>query len=92
MNFGHRDALVVTRTQQVGLTLLSTLPNRSDGVNNVLCLQVEARSDFGQPGLAAAQSSALIEKSRARRAMNRAVHSTATQQRFVGGVDYRVNA
>src|SRR5581483_12083980 len=62
-------------------------PHRTDGVNHVARAQAEAGRHLGVAGLAAAERAARLEQFAPGRAMDRAVHAAAAEQRRVGGVD-----
>src|SRR5437763_6826289 len=63
------------------------MPHRADGVNHVLRRQIVAAGRLGIAGGAAAQPAALLQQTRTSRAVNGAIHSAATEQRTIGGVD-----
>src|SRR5947209_11974217 len=74
------------------LGLVSTTPDRADGVDDVLRRQPVAPGDLGIARLAAVQRTALYQKLWPCSAMNGAIHSAATEQRRIRRVDDRVNA
>src|SRR5262249_9069083 len=62
-------------------------PDRADGMNDPARGQGMATRESHLTGRAAAESATLLEQSRARGAVNRAVHAAAAEQARVGGVD-----
>jgi len=68
------------------------MPDRTDSMDHVTGRKQITPGDFGIAGRAALQGAALGQKSRTRRAVDRAVYPTAAQQRCVGRVDNGVNA
>ena len=73
--------------EQFPLAAISSIPHWADGVNDVAGGETIAFGEFCLAGLAAAEQAALVEKIRPSSTMNRAVNSSAAQQRAVGGVD-----
>jgi hypothetical protein len=59
-------------------------------VNDVVGQQLISRRDFRLSSLATVERAAFCQKLWSRGAMNRAIDTTATQKRLVGGVDDRV--
>jgi hypothetical protein len=72
--------------------VVSAVPDRADGMNDMPRRQPISQSDFGAAGLAAMERAAFGNKLGPGRAMDRAVHATAAEQRRVRGVDDGVNA
>ena len=68
------------------------MPDRAYGVNHMPGRKPVASGDFGVAGVAAVQAVAFGEQLRPGRAMDRAVDTTAAEQRLIGGVDDGVNA
>jgi hypothetical protein len=60
-------------------------------MNDMPGIEAVAFGDFRRTGFATAQRAALSQQLRARRAMNRAIHSAAAKQRIVRGVDNRIH-
>jgi len=90
---GQFQALVIARGQKDILVVVAhahlfiAMPHRADGVNDMLCRQVVARSHFRQPGGAAAERTTFCEQFRPCCAVNGAIHAATAQERFIGGVD-----
>ena len=74
----HEAAAIATR-KQVGLTFVSALPYRPDGVDDPFAWQCEGRGDAGFAGGAASDRSAVSEKRRARGAVYRPVNAAPAQ-------------
>ena len=69
----------------------AALPDRADGMDDIARPKPVAARKPGIAGGAAADLPAFLEKLGPGRAMDRAVHAAAAQQRAVGGVDDRVD-
>jgi len=94
---GQLQRLPITVGQQCRLIAQAVLPDRADGVEHMLCRQIEGRCLADLAGRAAharadlRQGTAGVEQLRAGRAMDRAVHAAAAQQGFVGRIDDRIH-
>ena len=66
-------------------------PDRSDGVDHVLGVEVAGRRRLRVARLAPSQQAALLEDRRTARAVDRAVHAAAAEERRVGGVHDRAD-
>ncbi|CAM2148074.1 hypothetical protein PT2222_10387 [Paraburkholderia tropica] len=64
----------------------AAVPDRTNGVNHVFCGKPVAGGEFGVAGRTAVQRLALAQQAGAGRAMDRAVHAAAAEQRGVRGV------
>src|SRR5574337_432141 len=84
---GQLEAGAVAGGQQLGFLCVSTVPYRTDGVDNPAGSQVEARSDAGFAGRTAAQACAVRPQAWARGAVYGAIHAAAAQKAGVGGID-----
>jgi len=73
--------------KQFPLAVLSAVPHRPDGMNDVPGRKAIAFGELCLAGLAATQQAALVEKLRTGSAMNRSINASAAQQGTVGGVD-----
>jgi hypothetical protein len=82
----------ITRRQRLVLAFAATLPDRSDGMNDMPRRKPVTMGDLGVAGLAATEPAAFGEQRRSRGAMDRAVDPAAAQQRAIRGVDDGVNA
>jgi hypothetical protein len=56
---GDLETAPVAQTQKLGLAMFASSPNRTDGVNDVLCGQTVAASELGIARLAPAEGAAL---------------------------------
>jgi hypothetical protein len=86
----HRAA--VTRRERLILAFAAALPDRADGMNDMLCRKPVAMGDLGAAGRATAKRAAFGEQPRPGSAMDCAIDPAATQQRAIRGVDDGVNA
>jgi len=77
--------------EPLGFLVPAAHPDRTDGVDHMLCGQPIPRRCLGLSGSAAAEGPALGNELRAGSAVNRAVDASATEQRRVRGVDDRVD-
>jgi hypothetical protein len=68
------------------------MPDRADGMNDMLRWQTITLGDLGVAGRATAKRAAFGEQPRSRGAMDGAIDAAAAQQRTVRGVDNGVNA
>ena len=66
-------------------------PDRADGVDDVPAGQPIGPRELCLPGPAAAEPAALRQQLRACGTVNAAIHPSAAQQRFIGGVDNGVH-
>src|ERR1700675_3443914 len=87
MRHGQVQCRAIAGGKQLLLALAATVPDRTDGVNDVLGRQPMTPRDLGSAGRAAAERSAFDKQFRPRGAMDRAVNATATEQRLIGGID-----
>ena len=96
---GHRGASVlggplqafeITGAQERILAVSPSVPDRPGRVDHIFGGEIIALCDFGLARAAAAERAALVQKTRPRGAVDRAVHTAAAQQRAVGGVDDRI--
>src|SRR5947207_5293538 len=85
------QAVAITRCEQLRLTVVAAAPDRTDGVDHMLCRQPVPARDLRLAGLASAEETAFRDELRSRRAMNRAVDTTAAEERTVRGVDDRID-
>jgi len=96
----HRLTAVLLRQRKAGaiaggelfpLAVLTAVPHRADGVDDVAARQAVRARDLGLAGPAAAQHPALLEQLRPRRTVDAAIHAATTQQRFVRRIDDSVH-
>src|SRR6202030_4316104 len=73
--------------KQLAFALTAAVPDRTDGVNDVLGRQPMTPCDLGSTGRAAAERSAFDKQFRSRGAMDRTIDATAAEQRLIGGID-----
>ena len=73
------------------LAVLTAVPNRAHGVDDVAARQAVRAGDLGLAGPAAAQSPALLEQLRPRRTVDAAIHAATAQKRFICRIDDSVN-
>src|ERR687898_255961 len=83
----QRQRAAIAGSKQFFLVGFAAAPHRPDGVDHMPGFQLVAASDFGLPGLGAAEGSAFGQQFRSGSAMNRAVDATAAQEAAVGGID-----
>ena len=81
MRHGQVQRRAIAGRQQLLLALAAAVPDRTDGVNDVLGRQPITPRDLGGAGRAAAERSAFDKQFRSRGAMDRAVDATAAEQR-----------
>ncbi len=86
------SSTAITGRQRPVLALVSAMPDRSDGMNDLPRRKTIAFGDFGIAGGAAMKRAAFGEQLRPCRAMDRTIDTTAAQQRGIRGVDDGVNA
>ena len=86
------DLAPVTRRQRLVFTLVSAVPDRAHGMNDMPCRQPITPGDFGVAGVAAMERVAFRQQLRAGRPVDRTVHAAAAEQRTIRGVDDSVNA
>ena len=84
---GKGQTVAVAGSEQPVLAALSTVPNRSNGMDHVARRQTEARGDFRPSRLAAAKLSASLGELRTCGTVDGAADATARGQHGVGGVD-----
>jgi hypothetical protein len=82
----------ITRRQRFVFALVSAVPNRAHGVNHMARRQPITPGDFGVAGCAAMKRAAFRQQFLPGRAMDRAIHAAAAEQRRIRGVDDGVNA
>ena len=90
--FNQRKATSIATREQFVFAVIAVVPDRADRVNDPFGGQFVAARDFGLAGGATAERAAFRQQLRARRAMNRAVHTATAEQRRVGGIHNRVHA
>ena len=88
----QRKARPVAGGELFPLAVLTAVPHRAHGVDDVAALQAVRAGDLGLAGPAAAQRPALLEQLRPRRTVDAAIHAASTQQRFLRRVDDGVYA
>ena len=81
----------MARRKQLGFAVLAAMPDRADGVDDMLRRELAGGRRFCVAGLTAAEVPALLENRRAAGAMNRAVHASAAEERRVRRVHDRVD-
>src|SRR5262249_15011163 len=86
MPLGERQAGAVAAGQERVLAAPPALPYRAYGMDHPLGWEAVSARDPRLARRTAAERAALLEQTRARGAVNRAVHATAAEQRLVGGV------
>ena len=74
------------------LAVLTAVPHRAHGVDDVAARQAVRVRDLGLAGSATAQRSALLEQLRPRRPVDAAIHAASAQQGLLGRVDDGVHA
>ncbi len=79
----------VTSSEQFALATSPASPNRSHGMNDPSCLQTKTRCDLCFPSAAAAKLTAYCQQLRARRIVNRTIHTAAAEQGGIRRVDDR---
>src|SRR3984893_17303610 len=84
---GQIQRRAIAGCQQLLLTLAAAIPDRTDGVNDVLRRQPMTPRDLGGAGRAAAERAAFDKQFRSCGAMDRAVDATDAEQRLIGGID-----
>ena len=84
------DRPPVAGRQQLRLALAAAVPDRPDGVDDVVDGQPPGAGDLRVARVAAAEPAALLEQLRPGRAVDRAVDAAAPEQARVRGVDDRV--
>ena len=97
----HRLTAVLLRQRKAGaiaggelfpLAVLTAVPHRAHGVDDVAARQAVRAGDLGLAGPATAQRPALLEQLRPRRPVDAAIHAATAQQRFLRRVDDGVYA
>jgi len=88
---GELQRAAIARREQRVLVALAAAPNRSDGVDDMARLQIEAGRDLGVAGRTAAELAASFEQARTGGAMNGPVDAAAAGKPLIGGVDDRVD-
>ena len=83
----QRKAGVIAGGELFPLAVLTAVPHRADGVDDVAARQAVRARDLGLAGPAAAQRPALLEQLRPRRTVDAAIHAATAQQRFLRRVD-----
>jgi len=89
--FGKLERAPIATFQQRGLPLVSAAPNRTHCVYHPTGGQSEPRGKSGLSGRTPAESTTVFEQLRSRRAVNRPVHTSATQQTGVSRIDDCIN-
>src|SRR6476659_7042802 len=89
---GHRQRAAMAGGEQLRLVTRAAAPDRADGVNDPLRVQLSCAGRLRVAGLAAAEQTGLLEQGRAGCAVDRPVDATATKQRRVRGIDDCVRA
>ena len=74
------------------LAVLTAVPHRAHGVDDVAARQAVRAGDLGLASPAAAQRPTLLEQLRSCRPMDTAIHAATAQQRFLRRVDDGVYA
>ncbi len=92
MHLAEFERAAIARSQRLILTLASAMPDRPYGVNHMPRREPVASGYFGIARAATAEAAALGQQLRSRGAVDRAVDTTAAEQRGIGGVDDGVNA
>ena len=96
----HRLTAILLRQRKAGaiaggelfpLTVLTAVPHRADGVDDVAARQAVRAGDLGLASPAAAQRPALLEQLRPRRPVDAAIHAATAQKRFICRIDDSVN-
>jgi hypothetical protein len=67
------------------------MPDRAYRVNDIARRQIVTARYLRLTGRASAEPTALVQKTRAGGAMNRAIDAATAEQRRIGGIDDRVN-
>ena len=92
MGLAKFERTPITRCQRFVFALASAVPDRAHGMNHEPRRQPITPGDFGVAGVAAMEGAAFRQQLWAGRSVDRAVHTAATEQRLVRGVDDGVNA
>ena len=92
MRLAQLHGAAVTGRERLVLAFAAALPDRTDGMNHMLCRQPVTMGDLGVAGLAATKRAAFGEQPRPGGAMDCAIDPTAAEQRGVRGVDDGINA
>ena len=87
----QRKARAIAGSELLPLAVLTAVPHRTHGVDDVAARQSVRARDLGLAGPAAAARPALLEQLRPRRAMDAAIHAASAQQRFVRRIDDSVH-
>ena len=87
----QRKARPVAGGELFPLAVLTAVPHRADGVDDVAARQAVRARDFGLAGPAAAQRPALLEQLRPRRPVDAPIHPASAQQGLLGRVDNGVH-
>ena len=89
---GERHGAAVARGKQFIFAVTAAVPDRADRVNDMPRRKAVSAGDLGLARRASIKGAALLEQFAAGSAMNRAIHTAATEQGFIRGVDDRINA
>ena len=92
MALAEFDGADIAGRQRLIFTPASTVPHRTDGMNDMPRRQAISLGDFGAAGLAAMQRAAFGEEFGPGRAMDRPIDAATAEQRLVRSVDDGVNA
>ena len=92
MGLAEFDGAAIARRQGLIFALAAAMPDRADGMNHMPRRQPISLGDFGAAGLAAMERTALGQKLRPGRPMDRAIDAATSEQGHVRGVDDGVNA
>lgn len=84
---GQIQAVVVCRDQKTGLAVTAATINRSDGVNDIACLQMTACCDNRLAGRAASDLTAFGHNGRSAGAVNSAIYAATAGETAVGGIN-----
>ena len=76
----------VTRGKNLGLTLGTTAPDGSHGVDDALGFQLIGVGDARLAGRTAPKTFTLIQQCGARRIVNCPIHTAAAKKRRIGGI------
>src|ERR1700722_7762602 len=84
------QAAAIRAREQFGFMFITTTPNWTDRMNNILCFQVAAGGDDRIANRATADAAAFLVNSRAAFRVNRAVRARALVQSPMRRRDYRI--
>ncbi len=80
-------AVAVTALQKFRLAAAAAMPNWADSMNNISGRQIVSPGYFGLAGAAPPEGATFFQQAFTGATMDGAIHSAATQERVVGGVD-----